>query len=188
MSELTDLVLEETAEKMARAVTHARSEFASVRTGRASSALVEKLVVEAYGVEMKLQELASFSIPESRQLLITPHDSTTMGGIEKAIRNSDLGLNPSNDGRSIRLNFPPPTEQRRRELGKIVDTMAEEAKVAVRNLRRAGRREIEELEKSGEISEDELTRAEKDLDKLTHQHEAEIETARSKKVDELLEV
>jgi ribosome recycling factor len=111
-----------------------------------------------------------------------------MGAVEKAIRNSDLGLNPSNDGRSIRLNFPPPTEQRRRELSKIVDTMAEEAKVAVRNLRRAGRREVEELQKSGDISEDELTRTEKDLDKLTHQHEADIETARSKKVDELLEV
>lgn len=188
MSELTDLVVEETAEKMARAVVHARTEFATVRTGRASSALVEKITVEAYGVEMKMQDLASFSVPEPRQLLITPHDASTMGAIEKSIRNSDLGLNPSNDGRSIRLNFPPPTEQRRRELSKIVDTMAEEAKVAIRNCRRTARREVEELQKAGEISEDELTRAEKDLDKLTHQHEAEVDAARVKKVEELLEV
>jgi len=188
VSELTDLVVEETAEKMARAVVHARTEFATVRTGRASSALVEKITVEAYGVEMKMQDLASFSVPEPRQLLITPHDASTMGAIEKSIRNSDLGLNPSNDGRSIRLNFPPPTEQRRRELSKIVDTMAEEAKVAIRNCRRTARREVEELQKAGEISEDELTRAEKDLDKLTHQHEAEVDAARVKKVEELLEV
>jgi ribosome recycling factor len=183
MSELTDLVLEESADKMVRAVAHARSEFATVRTGRANSALLERLTVEAYGVEMKMQELASFSVPEPRQLVVTPHDASTMGAIEKSIRNSDLGLNPSNDGRSIRLNFPPPTEQRRRELGKIVDTMAEEAKVAIRSCRRAARREIEELEKAGDISEDELTRAEKSLDKLT-----QIEAARVKKVEELLEV
>ena len=185
---MTDLVLEEAAEKMVKAVQHARSEFASVRTGRASSALVEKLTVEAYGVEMKLQDLPSFSVPEPRMLLITPHDASTMAAVEKSIRNSDLGLNPSNDGRSVRLLFPPPTEQRRRELTKIVDGMAEEAKVAVRNCRRTARREFDELQKASEISEDDLARAEKQLDKLTHQHEADIETARAKKVEELLEV
>ncbi len=188
MSELTDLVLEDATEKMVKAVQRARADFASVRTGRASSSLVEKLPVEAYGVEMKLQELASFAVPEPRMLLITPHDASTMASIEKSIRNSDLGLNPSNDGRSIRLMFPPPTNERRRELGKIVDTMAEDAKVAVRNCRRSARREFDELEKAGEISEDDLARAEKQLDKLTHQHEADIESARAKKVEELLEV
>ncbi len=188
MSELTDLVLEETTERMGRAVVHARTEFAGVRTGRANSGLLERLVVEAYGVEMKMQELVSFSVPEPRQLVITPHDMSTMASIEKTIRNSDLGLNPGNDGRSIRLNFPPPTAQRRRELSKIVDTMAEEAKVAIRNCRRTARREVEELQKAAEISEDELSRVEKDLDKLTHQHEAEVEAARVKKVEELLEV
>jgi ribosome recycling factor len=188
MSEMTDLVLQEAADKMAKAVHHARGEFASVRTGRANSALVEKLVVEAYGVEMRLQELASFSIPEARQLVITPHDQSTMGAIEKSIRNADLGLNPSNDGRSIRLNFPPPTEQRRKELGKMVDSMAEEGKVAIRGVRRHSRRELEELEKEGELSEDDLARAEKELDKLTHHHEAEVDAARAKKVEELLEV
>jgi ribosome recycling factor len=188
MSELTDLVLEEAGEKMAKAVHHARAEFATVRTGRASSAFVEKLPVEAYGVEMKLQELASFSIPEARQLVITPHDQGTMGAVEKAIRNADLGLNPSNDGRSIRLNFPPPTEQRRKELGKMVDAMAEEGKIAIRGVRRQARRELEELQKAGDLSEDELARAEKELDKHTHQHEADVDAARAKKVEELLEV
>lgn len=188
MNEMTDLVLQDATEKMQKAVAHARSEFATVRTGRASSAFVEKLPVEAYGVEMKLQELASFSIPEARQLVITPHDQSTMGAIEKAIRNADLGLNPSNDGRSIRLNFPPPTEQRRKELGKMVDGMAEEAKIAIRGVRRHARRELEDLQKAGDLSEDELTRAEKELDKLTHQYEAEVDAARAKKVEELLEV
>lgn len=188
MSELTDLVVEETIEKMARAVSRARGEFATVRTGRASSALVEKLAVEAYGVEMRLQELASFAVPEPRQLIITPHDGSTMGAVEKAIRNSDLGLNPSNDGRAIRLNFPAPTEQRRKELGKIVDGMAEDAKIAVRGVRRGARKDVEDLKKAGDISEDDLARAEKELDRVTQQHEAEIETARAKKVEELLEI
>lgn len=188
MSEMIELVLSEAADKMARAVAHARSEFASVRTGRASSALVEKLPVEAYGVEMKLQELASFSVPEVRQLVITPHDTSTMNAIERAIRLADLGLAPSNDGRNIRLMFPPPTEQRRKELSRMVDHMAEEAKVAIRNVRRASRKELEELEKDGEMSEDDLARAEKELDKLTHAHEADVDVARAKKVEELLEV
>lgn len=188
MSEMIDLVLDDASDKMAKAVNHARSEFATVRTGRASSAFVEKLPVEAYGVEMRLQEVASFSIPEARQLVITPHDQATMGAVEKAIRNADLGLNPSNDGRSIRLNFPPPTEQRRKELGRVVDGMAEDAKIAIRGIRRQARRELEDLEKAGDLSEDELVRAEKGLDKLTQQHEAEVEAARVKKVEELLEV
>lgn len=188
MSEMIDLVLDDASDRMAKAVNHARSEFATVRTGRASSAFVEKLPVEAYGVEMRLQEVASFSIPEARQLVITPHDQATMGAVEKAIRNADLGLNPSNDGRSIRLNFPPPTEQRRKELGRMVDGMAEDAKIAIRGIRRQARRELEDLEKAGDLSEDELVRAEKGLDKLTQQHEAEVEAARVKKVEELLEV
>jgi ribosome recycling factor len=188
MSELIELVLADAGEKMAKAITHARSEFASVRTGRASSALVEKLTVQADGVEMKMVELCSFSIPEARQLVITPHDQSTINAVEKAIKIADLGLNPSNDGRSIRLNFPAPTEQRRKELGKMVDAMAEEGKVAIRNCRRAARRELEDLQKAGDLSEDELARGEKDLDKLTHAHEAEVEAARVKKVDELLEV
>jgi ribosome recycling factor len=188
VSEMSDLVLSDAGDKMARAVSHARAEFASVRTGRANSSLVERLTVEAYGVEMRMQELASFSIPEARQLVITPHDSQTINAIERSIRISDLGLSPSNDGRNIRLLFPPPTEQRRKELSRLVDAMAEEGKVAIRQVRRQVRKELDELEKEGELSEDDLARAEKELDKLTHSHEADVDAARVKKVEELLEV
>jgi ribosome recycling factor len=145
-------------------------------------------VVEAYGVEMKMQDLASFSIPEVRQLVISPHDPQTLGAIEKAIRNNDLGLAPSNDGRVIRLNFPPPTEQRRKELTKLVDKMAEEGKVAIRNVRRHGRKELEDLKKQAELTENDFVRAEKELDRVTHLHESMVDSARAKKVEELLEV
>jgi len=115
MSEMVDLVIEDTASKMDGAVTHTRREMATIRTGRASSAFVEKLQVEAYGVQMTLQELATFSVPEARQLVITPHDAGNVEPIERAIRNSDLGLSPSNDGRTLRLSFPQLTEERRKD-------------------------------------------------------------------------
>lgn len=188
MSELADVVLDEAKEKMDKAVVHARAEFGGVRTGRASSALVEKLTVEAYGAEMKLQDIASFSVPEARQLVISPHDPSTLPAVERAIRNSDLGLAPSSDGRVVRLNFPPPTAERRKALTRMVDKMAEEAKVAIRNVRRAARKDLDELKKSGELTENDLARNEKDLDRLTHEHEAAVEAAREKKVEELLEV
>jgi ribosome recycling factor len=187
-SELVDVILAEATDKMKKAVTHARSEFASVRTGRASPALVEKLPVEYYGTEVPLQQLAGFSVPEARLLVVSPFDKGAMGAIEKAIRNSDLGLNPSNDGQVIRLNFPPLTEERRREFVRRVKHMAEEGKVAVRNLRRAARHELDALERDGEISQDELTRAEKELDRITHAQEADIDTAFDHKEQELLEV
>ena len=188
MSELADVVLEDAKEKMDKAVSHARAEFATIRTGRASSALVEKLVVEVYGADMKLQDVASFSIPEVRQLVISPHDPATLGAMEKVIRNADLGLAPSNDGRSIRLNFPPPTEQRRKELTRVVDKMAEEGKVAMRNVRRHSRKELDDLKKSGDLTENDLARAEKELDRLTHLHESHVDSARAKKIEELLEI
>jgi ribosome recycling factor len=188
VSELADVVLEDATEKMDKAVSHARTEFATIRTGRASSALVEKLTVQVYGADMKLQDVASFSIPEVRQLVIAPHDPATLGAIEKTIRNADLGLAPSNDGRAIRLNFPPPTEQRRKELTRVVDKMAEEAKVAIRNVRRHSRKELDDLKKSGDLTENDLSRAEKELDRLTHLHETLVDGARTKKVEELLEV
>jgi ribosome recycling factor len=189
VSELADVVLEDATEKMDKAVTHARTEFATIRTGRASSAIVEKLTVEVYGAEMKLQDVASFSIGNDvRQLVVSPHDPATMGSIEKAIRNADIGAAPSNDGRTIRLNFPPPTEQRRKELTRVVDKMAEEAKVALRNVRRHSRKELDDLKKNGDLTENDLARAEKELDRLTHLHEAQVDAARVKKVEELLEV
>jgi ribosome recycling factor len=181
------MILEETAEKMAKAVSHARSDFASVRTGRAAPALVEKILVDYYGTEVPLQQLANTSVPEARMLVVSPYDKGSMGAIEKAIRNSDLGLNPSNDGHVIRLTFPPLTADRRKDLVKMVKQMAEDGRVAVRNLRRSARHDLEQLERDGELSEDTLTRAEKDLDKLTHAQEAEIDQALQHKEQELLE-
>jgi ribosome recycling factor len=188
MSELLDLVIEETDEKMDKAVEHARAEFSSVRTGRASSSLIEKLMVDAYDSSVPLQQLASFSVPEARLLVVSPFDKTTMGNIEKAIRNSDLGLNPSNDGVVIRLVFPQLTEERRKELVRRVRHQAEEGKVAVRNLRRGARHEFDQLVKDSEATEDEIGRAEKELDKLTHTHEGQIDQALEHKEHELLEV
>jgi ribosome recycling factor len=187
-SELLDLVLEETSENMVHAVAHTREKFSTIRTGRANPSLIEKLPVDAYGAEVPLQQVAGFSVPEARTLVVSPFDKALMGAIEKAIRNSDLGLNPSNDGIVIRLSFPQLNEERRKELVKRVRSMAEEGRVAVRNVRRRARHEFEQLVKDGEATEDELARAEKDLDKLTHGHEAEIDQALEHKEKELLEV
>jgi ribosome recycling factor len=186
--ELISLVLDESAEKMAKAVSHTRGDFTGVRTGRATPALVEKMAVDYYGQEVPLQQLAGFSVPDARLLVISPYDKGSLAAIEKAIQHSDLGLNPSNDGQVIRLSFPPLTEERRKELVRVVKHMAEEGRVSIRNLRRAARHELEALEKGSEISADELTRAEKELDKLTHSHEAEIDAALAHKEQELLEV
>jgi ribosome recycling factor len=181
------MVLDDARERMERAVERARSEFSSVRTGRAAPALVEKLPVEYYGSDVPLQQLAGFSVPEARMLVISPFDKGAIGAIEKALRMSDLGLNPSNDGASIRLSFPPLTAERRKEYVKIVRHMAEEGRIAVRNLRRSGRHELEGFQKAGDLSEDELARAEKELDKATQAAEAHIDAALAHKEQELLE-
>jgi ribosome recycling factor len=181
-------ILSDAAAKMAKAVEHTRSDFSTVRTGRATPALVEKLTVDYYGSEVPLQQLAGFSVPEGRQLLIQPYDKGAMGAIEKAIQNSDLGINPSNDGQVIRLNFPPLTEERRKELVKVVKNMAEEGRVSIRNLRRAARHDLDALEKDGDLSADDLERAGKELDKVTHRYEGEINHALELKEAELLEV
>jgi len=175
-------------DRMQKAVVHARSEFGTVRTGRASPALVERLPVHAYGQDMPLVQLAGFQVPEARQLLITPYDRANVGPIEKAILNSDLGLNPSNDGISIRLVFPQLTTERRKELVKRVKQMAEDGKIAIRGVRQRTRKELDALEKAGSMSADEVTRAEKELDKLTHAAEAEVEKSFTEKEQELLEV
>ena len=186
-AELAQVSLDEATDKMGKAVSHARAEFSSIRTGRAAPALVEKIIVDYYGSEVPLQQLAGFQVPEARQLLITPYDKGSLGAIEKAIQHSDLGLNPSNDGVSIRLSFPPLTTERRKELVKVVRGMAEEGKVTLRNLRRASRHDLDALEKDGELSSDELARAEKELDRIIHAHEAEIDQALAAKEQELLE-
>jgi len=188
MSELAELVLDDAKDRMDKAVAHSRSEFASIRSGRAAPQLVEKLMVEAYGVDVRLIEVASVSVPEARQLVVTPHDPANLEAVERAIRTSDLGISPSNDGRSLRLNFPPLTEERRKELVRVVKKMAEDGRIAIRNIRRDARKELESAEKENDLSADELNRAEKDLDKLTQSSEANVDDALASKEDELLEV
>ena len=178
---------EDATERMSKAVAHAKAEFAGVRTGRATPALVDKLPVDYYGSTVPLQQLASFSVPEARMLMITPFDKGSMSAIERSIQDSNLGLNPSNDGISIRLAFPPLTEERRKEFVKVVKGKAEDGRTAVRGARRDARKDLEGLEKDGDISTDDLRRAEAELDKATKAHEAEIDEALDAKTVELME-
>ena len=183
-----DETLLEAMDKMDKAVEHTQHQFSTVRTGRATPSLVERITVEYYGAPVPLQQIASISVPEARQLLIKPHDRGTLEAIEKAIRDSDLGVSPNNDGVVIRLSLPPLTEERRKEYVKVVKHMAEDGRIAVRNLRRDARKAIETAEKAGEISADELERAEKELEKVTHDHVEQIDAALGRKEHELLEV
>jgi ribosome recycling factor len=180
--------VDEAKDKMHKAVLHMQEEFAGIRTGRATPAIVEKLRVDYYGSEVPLQQLASFSVPEPRVLVISPYDKSAIKAIEKAIQASDVGVTPSNDGVIIRLSFPELTADRRKQLVKVVKARAEDGRVAVRNVRRHVRQELEHLEKDGEISRDDLDRIEKDLEKLTHDVIAEIDTMSGHKEKELLEV
>jgi len=185
---LVGAVISDVRDRMAKAVTHAQGEFAGIRTGRASPALVEKLKVDYYGTEVPLQQLASFNVPEARLLVITPYDKGSIKAIEKSIQHSELGLNPSSDGQVIRLVFPPLTEERRRELVKLVRHKSEEARVAIRNLRRSARHDLEAMEKDGDVSAGELERAEKEMEKVTADYVGEIDSLLARKEAELLEV
>ena len=188
-SEQASGAIDEAGDKMRKAVQHARSEFSTMRTGRG---IIRRWWKNSRsrctGRSCPLQQLAGFQVPEARMLLITPYDRATLGPIEKAIMNSDLGLNPSNDGISLRLVFPQLTQERRKELVKRVKNMAEDGRVAVRNVRRDTRKHLDQLEKEGTITEDDKARAEKELDKLTHDQEAAIDKSLAEKEQELLEV
>ena len=172
--------------KMDQAVGHLQAQFATVRTGRANPALLHRVMVDYYGSPTPLQQLASFSVPEARLLLVLPYDRSSMGAIERAILASELGLNPSNDGTVIRLAFPPLTEERRRELIRLVRHMAEEARVAVRNVRRHAKSELEGLE--GEVSDDDIRRSEGELQEITDHHVSRVDELLGHKEAELLEV
>ena len=185
---MTDDTLLDAIDKMEKAVEHVQNQFTTVRTGRASPALVEKLMVDYYGSMVPVQQLAGFQVPEARQLIVKPHDRASLAAIEKAIRDSDLGVSPSNDGVIIRLNFPPLTEERRKEYVKIVKNMAEDGRVAVRNIRRDARKHLDAAEKAAEISANELDRAEKEIERITHEHVELIDKAFGRKEHELLEV
>jgi ribosome recycling factor len=174
--------------KMQRAIEVTREELGTIRTGRASPKFVERIQVDYYGSKIPLNQLAGISVPEARILLISPFDHNAMSAIEKAILSSELGINPSNDGTIIRLVFPPLTEERRKELIKAAKERAEEGRVAVRNVRRHAKEEMERLKKEGEISEDDLHRVERDLQKVTDRFVEEIDEMVSHKERELLEV
>ena len=185
---MIDETLLEAMEKMDKAVEHTQHQFSTVRTGRATPSLVERITVEYYGAPVPLQQIASISVPEARQLLIKPHDRNSLDAVEKAIRDSDLGVAPNNDGISIRLSLPQLTEERRREYVKVVKHMAEDGRIAVRSARRDAREAMEHAEKEGDISADELERAEKELEKVTHDHVEHIDAGLGRKEHELLEV
>ncbi len=185
---MTEETILDAIDKMEKAVEHVQNQFTTVRTGRATPALVEKLMVNYFGAMVPMQQLAGFQVPEARQLIVKPHDRGSLVAIEKAIRDSDLGVSPSNDGVIIRLNFPPLTEERRKEFVKIVKHMAEDGRIAVRNIRRDARKHLEAVEKAGEMSANELERAEKEMDRITHEHVEMIDKAFGRKEQELLEV
>lgn len=185
---MIDETLLEAMDKMDKAVEHTQQQFATVRTGRATPSLVERINVEYYGAPVPLQQIASISVPEARQLLIKPHDRSSLEAVEKAIRDSDLGVAPNNDGIAIRLSLPQLTEERRREYVKVAKHMAEDGRIAVRNARRDARKAMEGAEKDGDISADELDRAEKELEKVTHEHVEHIDDALKRKEQELLEI
>jgi ribosome recycling factor len=179
---------QDAAHKMEQAVSHLKEDLAGIRTGRATPAVLNRITVEYYGTPVPLNQLAGVSVPEPRLLQVQPFDRGAMSAIEKAIMSSDLGITPSNDGSVIRLAFPPLTEERRKELVKQVHHRAEEGRVAVRNVRRHAKDELEKLEREGSISEDDLVRAEKELQKLTDRHVAEVDQIQAHKEQELMEV
>lgn len=180
--------LSDATERMDRAVEAAKEDFATVRTGRANPSLFSKVVVNYYGSPTPLQQLASFQNPEARTLLITPFDRSALGEIEKALRDSDLGANPSNDGNIIRVVLPELTQERRKEYVKLVRGKAEDAKIQIRNIRRKAKDGIDKAVKDGDAGEDEGSRAEKDLDARTKSHTDTIDEMLKRKETELLEV
>lgn len=186
--EMLDLVLDEAEEKMKKAVEATRREFSSIRTGRASPALLDRISVDAYGTHLPLNQVATISVPEPRLLMISPWDKGTIGAIERAIMKSDLGLTPSSDGNVIRLGIPALTEERRRDLIKLVHKKSEEGKVAIRSTRREANEELKKLRKASDISEDDEKRSEERVQKLTDKYIAEIERIQAHKEQEVLEV
>ncbi|MEP7055157.1 MAG: ribosome recycling factor [Actinomycetota bacterium] len=185
---MIDETLLEAEEKMDKSVTSTREELQTIRTGRASPAMFSKIVADYYGAPTPLNQLASFSIPEPRMAVISPYDKGATAAIEKAIRDSDLGVNPTNDGNVIRIVFPQLTEERRRDLIKVAKTRAEEGRVAIRAVRRHAKEALDKLMKNGDAGEDDVRRAEKELDEMTHRFTGHVDELFAHKESELLEV
>jgi ribosome recycling factor len=183
-----DDTLLEAEEKMDKAVTVAKEDLSGIRTGRAHPSMFNKITAEYYGTPTPVNQLASFHMPEPRMVIIQPFDKSSMGAIEKAIRNSDLGVNPSNDGTIIRVIFPELSEERRREYVKVARHKAEDSRVAIRNIRRHAKDSIDKLVKNGEAGEDDGRRAERELDELTHGYVTQVDELLKNKEAELLEV
>lgn len=185
---MIDETLFDAEEKMEKAVTVARDDLASIRTGRANPGMFSRINIDYYGAMTPITQLSSINVPEARLVVIKPYETSQLKPIEDAIRNSDLGVNPSNDGNVIRISVPQLTEERRRDLVKQAKSKGEDAKVSVRNIRRKAMEELGRIKKDGEAGEDEVARAEKDLDKSTHTYTAQIDDLVKHKEGELLEV
>jgi ribosome recycling factor len=188
MSELTDELLADARERMTKSVESTTVQFGTVRAGRASPNLLDRVMVDYYGAQTPLKQLATINAPEARLLTVTPYDKTGMKMIEKAIRDSELGLNPSNDGNVMRLSIPELTEDRRKDLVKMTRGIAEEGKIGIRNVRRDVMQDLRELKNEGDLGADEEKRAEADLQKLTDEKVAELDTLLKQKEAEILEV
>ncbi len=178
----------EAEEKMEKAVSVLREDLAGVRTGRATPQMFQKILVDYYGAPTPVNQLASFHVPEPRMAIITPYDKSALGAIEKSIRDSDLGVNPTNDGNIIRVVFPQLTDERRKELIKVARHKSEDSRVSIRNIRRHAKDTLDKLARDGEVGEDDVTRAEKELEKLTHTYVDHVDEALRHKEAELLEV
>ena len=188
MTELTDELIADAGERMTKSVESTRNEFGTVRTGRASPSLLDRIMVDYYGAATPLKQLATINVPEARLLTVQPYDQASIKAIEKAIMESDIGLTPNNDGRLIRMNIPELNEERRRDLVKVVRHIAEEGRVAIRNIRRDVMHDLRELKESGDAGADDEHRAEVELQKVTDARIAELETALKAKEAEILEV
>ncbi|MCD7033751.1 ribosome recycling factor [Metabacillus sp. GX 13764] len=185
---MSNQILNETKDRMEKAVSSYQRELATVRAGRASASLLDKVTVDYYGAPTPVNQLASINVPEARMLVIQPYDKSALGDIEKAIQKADLGLTPSNDGSIIRISIPALTEERRRDLVKLVKKYGEEAKVAIRNIRRDGNDDLKKAEKNGEITEDELRGQSEKVQKLTDEYIENIDKVSKEKEKEIMEV
>ncbi len=185
---MIDETLFEAEEKMESAVEHAKEEFAAIRTGRATPAMFSKIVVDYYGAPTPVTQMASVGVPEPRMVIVKPYDASQLGPIERAIRDSDLGVNPNNEGTQLRIHLPQMTEERRREMIKVARHKAEEGRVAIRNVRRKAKEQLDRLVKDGGAGEDEGRRAEKELDDVTHRYVSVVDELVKHKEAELLEV
>ena len=185
---MIDDILLEAEDKMEKAVEVGKEDFAAIRTGRANPAMFAKIMVDYYGTPTPVNQLAGFATPEPRMVIVTPYDKSSLGAIERAIRDSDLGVNPTNNGDNLRVVMPELTEERRREYIKLARSKAEDARVAIRNVRRHAKQQLERALKDGEVGEDEVSGAEKRLDAMTKKHVDEIDDVLKHKEGELLEV